>query len=53
MHPTKPILATSSGQHHFDLSDIMQTEADNNNGSAKKIRENSLIIWWCGKTTQA
>ncbi|XP_031621676.1 telomerase Cajal body protein 1 homolog [Contarinia nasturtii] len=49
LHPTKAILATSSGQHHFELSDM--NDVDNNNeGRIKMPRENSLILWWCGKT---
>lgn len=51
MHPTKPILATSSGQHHFELNDTLLNDAANVNGDIKKPRENSLILWWCGKTT--
>lgn len=51
MHPTKPVLATSSGQHHFESSDILQSEPHSIEGSAKKPRENSLIFWWCGKTS--
>lgn len=38
-HPCQPILATSSGQHHFDV--------DN---SLAAIKENSLIFWWYGPT---
>lgn len=50
MHPTKPILATSSGQHHFEMNDMLHN--DTANGDVKKPRENSLILWWCGKTTE-
>lgn len=54
MHPTKPIIASSSGQHHFEQD---YTIENNNNGEntsngiviKKKPRENSLILWWCGK----
>lgn len=53
LHPTKPILATSSGQHHFELVD----EDTNSKGinTIKEIKaipkENSLIFWWCGKSS--
>lgn len=55
LHPTKPIIATSSGQHHFEQDDIMSNnnndDMDSTNGVVirKKPRENSLIFWWCGK----
>lgn len=36
LHPSKPILATSSGQHHFSAT--------------QKAKENSLIFWWYGRS---
>lgn len=38
LHPSQPVMATSSGQHHFDQT---------NEGI--QMQENSLIFWWHGK----
>lgn len=63
LHPTKPIIASSSGQHHFSVDEIMNGEensdgndnetvkaSENGQTAEQKIKENSLILWWCGKT---
>lgn len=42
LHPSRPILATASGQHHFigvDKDIALKSSA---------VQENSLIFWWCG-----
>ncbi|XP_037036519.1 telomerase Cajal body protein 1 homolog [Bradysia coprophila] len=44
LHPTRPIFATSSGQHHF-----IDTEEGVALRSAE-TQENSLIFWWCGSS---
>lgn len=52
MHPTRPILATSSGQHHFN-EHIKSSDDECVAATAeKKPRENALIFWWCGQTTE-
>lgn len=44
LHPTRPIFATSSGQHHFiDIEEGVALK------SAEQ-QENSLIFWWCGSS---
>lgn len=57
IHPTKPILATSSGQHHNiedesvnDVSEGINGEVVNGIQSAasNRLTENALILWWCG-----
>lgn len=52
MHPTRPILATSSGQHHF--SETVKSSDDECvvEVNEKRPRENSLIFWWCGRITE-
>lgn len=40
LHPTKPILATSSGQHHT-LDPLHHTRSSFS-------YENSLCMWWLG-----
>lgn len=44
LHPTRPIFATASGQHHF-----IGIEKDIALKSAE-VQENSLIFWWCGNS---
>lgn len=60
IHPSLPILASSSGQHHFSIYDSITSEDDEMNEmqvdtsieEGTKIKENSLIFWWCGKLKQ-
>lgn len=64
IHPSKPILATSSGQHHYahneliyngEVEEVNGVEAEKVNGiearSCNPLTENSLILWWCGLST--
>lgn len=44
LHPTRPIFATASGQHHF-----IGIDEDIALKSAT-VQENSLIFWWYGNT---
>lgn len=49
MHPSRPILATSSGQHHF-ADNVKSSDEECVEATEKKTpRENALIFWWCGK----
>ncbi|XP_011176658.1 telomerase Cajal body protein 1 homolog [Zeugodacus cucurbitae] len=53
-HPSLPILATTSGQHHFvDTSDEEITAKEKkSNLNAEDITidyENALMLWWIGK----
>lgn len=40
LHPTLPILATSTGQHHVD-DEYLEDD--------KILKENSLCFWWIGE----
>lgn len=44
MHSNKPILATSNGQNHFDLNDIMQSEPKNKENQSRKIHTFSFYL---------
>lgn len=59
IHPSKPILATSSGQHHFSDNiwlddDLIKIENNDKFQNGKEINknemvfENSLEFWWIG-----
>lgn len=54
LHPTRPILASSSGQHHFPK--ITEIQEDENEQPSEAIpaaavgKENSVVIWWGGPT---
>lgn len=55
MNPVRPVIASSSGQHHFNgkISDGSESEEAMDvdlNSNETKVKENSLIFWWCGKT---
>lgn len=59
MHPNLPILASSSGQHHFSIyssvcseEEEMDVEKSDQQETVPKLKENSLIFWWCGKLKQ-
>ncbi|XP_055550742.1 telomerase Cajal body protein 1 homolog [Wyeomyia smithii] len=49
-HPSKPIIATASGQHHFppveDSAD--NSPLDSKLSDAHNSEENSLTLWWIG-----
>lgn len=44
LNPSRPILATTSGQHHFiGIDDGIALRS-------AKYQENSMIFWWCGSS---
>ncbi|OWR47892.1 hypothetical protein KGM_206702 [Danaus plexippus plexippus] len=64
IHPLRPILATGSGQYHFEdpaqdleenfgvQEDITETDKGLRNDKYSKIAENSLGFWWIGDIPQ-
>ncbi|XP_040271158.1 telomerase Cajal body protein 1 isoform X2 [Bufo bufo] len=50
LHPSLPILATTSGQRKFPESEDSEDESHQEAEGAKRSRagENALQLWWCG-----
>jgi hypothetical protein len=46
-HPTKPILATTSGQRKIEISEIICSDDTSSSETEKElfVRDNSLKIW--------
>ncbi len=48
LHPTLPIMATASGQRHFDIADSEGTSEEEKDEDEVDEGDNSLRLWWIG-----